>query len=48
VDYVLRAFCDKRVVTILRKGIAEACWLMKDKNIDVLLLRATDLVHFDG
>jgi CBS domain-containing protein len=34
----LRAFCDKRVVTISpERSIAEACWLMKDKNIGCLI-----------
>jgi CBS domain-containing protein len=34
----LRAFCEKRVVTISpERSIAEACWLMKDKNIGCLV-----------
>jgi len=34
----LRAFCDKRVVTISpERSIAEACWVMKDKNIGCLV-----------
>jgi len=34
----LRAFCKKRVVTISpERSIAEACWIMKDKNIGCLV-----------
>ena len=34
----LQAFCHKRVATISpQRSIAEACWLMKDKNIGCLL-----------
>lgn len=34
----LRAFCQKRVVTISpERSIAEACWVMKDKNIGCLV-----------
>jgi CBS domain-containing protein len=35
----LRAFCHKRVVTISpERSIAEACWVMKDKNIGCLVV----------
>ena len=35
----LRAFCDKRVVTISpERSIAEACWQMKEKNIGCLIV----------
>ena len=36
----LRAFCQKRVSTISpERSIAEACWLMKDKNSAALLFK---------
>ena len=35
----LREFCQKRVVTISpERSIAEACWVMKDKNIGCLVV----------
>ena len=35
----LRAYCGKRVVTISpERSVAEACWVMKDKNIGCLLV----------
>ena len=35
----LRAYCGKRVVTISpERSVAEACWIMKDKNIGCLLV----------
>jgi CBS domain-containing protein len=34
----LRAFCQKRVVTISpERSIAEACWIMKDKSVGCLV-----------
>ena len=34
----LRAYCGKRVVTISpERSVAEACWVMKDKNIGCLI-----------
>jgi CBS domain-containing protein len=35
----LQQFCQKRVVTISpERSIAEACWVMKDKNVGCLLV----------
>jgi len=35
----LRAFCQKRMVTISpERSIAEACWVMRDKNIGCLVV----------
>ena len=35
----LRTFCGKRVVTISpERSIAEACWLMKEKNVGCLIV----------
>jgi len=35
----LRAYCGKRVVTISpERSVAEACWVMKDKNIGCVLV----------
>jgi CBS domain-containing protein len=35
----LRTFCGKRVVTISpERGVAEACWLMKEKNVGCLIV----------
>ncbi|MBM2805692.1 MAG: putative signal transduction protein with domain [Deltaproteobacteria bacterium] len=34
----LRTFCQKRVVTISpERSVAEACWLMKEKNVGCLI-----------
>lgn len=34
----LRTFCGKRVVTISpERSVAEACWLMKEKNVGCLI-----------
>ena len=39
----LRAFCQKRVSTISpERSIAEACWLMKDKNLGCFVVESHD------